>query len=555
MNLAALIDEYLGFVFRSDPIQASRLGIHEHDHSLGQVDAETFADQAATRRQFLHHFQSVAPQSLNADERMDLQVAIIDLEMQLRLQEDVRAWERAPYWYLERLGDALSDLMGREIDTIEERGRRLHTRLEQTPRYLAAAQRNLTDQAPAIWVEMGLVSARGLQDFLAAAVPAFARAVSPALRSDLTQVTPAALAALVSFEQFLQDLHGKARGTYACGPGHLDFLLRHFHLLDMDHCSLYEFGLEQVEADTARLEALAKELDPSSTWVEQIHRIKDNHPQAAEFLDVYRREMIRARNHCIQQDLVTLPRGEQCRVDWLPAYLSAGAPLGLMYTSPPFEDDLESILLITQVDPDAPPERQREHRRDTCYAFAQSITLHEIYPGHHVQQLHHKLGTANSPMRRYFSSPLFVEGWGLYTEDLMEETGFLSDPAVKLFKLRNALWRSVRVVIDTSLHTRGMTVAEAVKLLREKVCLDGHMAEGEVRRYTTHDNPTYPSSYLAGKVLIKQLREQCRRRQGDNFHLKTFHNRLLSYGSPPVRLVSERMLEPDAGSKREASRA
>jgi uncharacterized protein (DUF885 family) len=75
------------------------------------------------------------------------------------------------------------------------------------------------------------------------------------------------------------------------------------------------------------------------------------------------------------------------------------------------------------------------------------------------------------------------------------------------------------------------------------VCLDTHMAQGEVRRYTTHDNPTYPSSYLVGKTMILELRERWRQRQGSLFDLKTFHDRLLSFGSPPVKLVTEFMLD------------
>jgi uncharacterized protein (DUF885 family) len=244
----------------------------------------------------------------------------------------------------------------------------------------------------------------------------------------------------------------------------------------------------------------------------------------------------------VAQDLITLPAGEACDVAWLPDYLRASAPLGLMFTTPPFADGLRSELRLTALDQEAPLDRQRQHERDNCYAFARSITLHEIYPGHHTQMAHHKLATVHSPIRRYFSSPLFVEGWGLYTEDLMAETGFMTEPAVQLFKLRNALWRSARVVVDCGLHTRGMSFDEAVDLLCREVHLDRRMAEGEVRRYTTHDNPTYPSAYLLGKTAIHELRRRWWQQQGDQAHLKTFHDTLLSYGSPPVKLIAERML-------------
>jgi len=539
-ELRVLVDEYLAFVFQSDPIQATRMGVHEYDHLLGELAPEAVAEVAAKRKAFLCRFRAVDARALCAEERMDLEVAIIDLETALHRGQDQRVWERAPYWYVERLGGALSDLM-RGLPA-EEQGRRLLSRLQLSPAYLAAARANLSEQSPPIYVEMGLTAARGLGQFLEQAVPGFAAGLSAALEADLRRAVAGLQEALADLRGFLRDLGSRARGHFACGADHFDFLLQQFHLLDMDHASLYEFGLERVAADKARLEAYAREQDADLSWMEQIDRVKEDHPRAGEFLDSYGQEMILARQHCVEQDLITLPEGEVCRVLWLPSYLRAGAPLGLMRTTPPFEVGLESALLLTPVDADAPSERREQHMRDNNYAFARSITLHEIYPGHHLQQVHHKLATRNSPMRRYFSSPVFVEGWGLYTEDLLEETGFIDEPAVMLFKLRNALWRSVRVVVDTGLHTRGMRIDEAVRLLQEEVCLDAHMAEGEVRRYTTHDNPTYPSSYLAGKTLIQELREAWRRRQGQAYSLKAFHDRLLGYGSPPVKLVAERML-------------
>jgi uncharacterized protein (DUF885 family) len=97
-------------------------------------------------------------------------------------------------------------------------------------------------------------------------------------------------------------------------------------------------------------------------------------------------------------------------------------------------------------------------------------------------------------------------------------------------------------VVDTGLHTRNMSFDEAVELMVREVRLDRRMATGEVRRYTTHHNPTYPSAYLLGKTDIQRLRARWQAKEGELFTLKRFHDMLLSYGSPPVKLVAERML-------------
>ena len=179
--------------------------------------------------------------------------------------------------------------------------------------------------------------------------------------------------------------------------------------------------------------------------------------------------------------------------------------------------------------------------RDNCYVFAKSIAGHEIYPGHHLQKVHHKLATADSMIRRYFSCPQFVEGWGLYVEDLFTETGFFDNPRVLLFKLRNSLWRSLRVVIDVGLHTRGMSFDEAASLLMEQAAMDRHMAEGEVTRYIRHDNPTYPSSYMLGRQRFHELRDRYQAVHPDA-SLLTFHDTVMSFGSLPLSLVSAQMI-------------
>lgn len=541
-ELASLIDEYLQLAFAADPIKATQLGIHDYDSTLGNYSAEAYTEEIAKRQVFLSRLQAFDTTPLTVGERLDHQLALIDVRTSLRRLQDRAIWMCAPYWYIEQLGVAFSALMREDGQPPAAQAERLWARLRLAPAYLRTVQNNLTAITAPLHVEMTFAAIKGLRNFLSSAIPGFARQLEETLQNDLEHATNGALRALDAFEQFLKEFQSQATGSFACGPEHFDYLLKHYHLLDLDHRQLQEFGLAQMAADKAALEAYARELDPTTSWMEQIERVKDHHPTGDDFLATYHAEMVRARAHCVEKELLTLPAGEEADVKWLPEYRRAGAPLGLMFTTPPFAAGLHSDLVITSLDREAPIEQQRQHERDNCYAFARSITLHEIYPGHHTQKVHHKLATVDSPIRRYFTSPLFVEGWGLYTEDLMEETGFMNEPGVRLFKLRNALWRSARVVVDSGLHTRAMRFEEAVDLMVSEVHLDRRMAEGEVRRYTTHDNPTYPSAYLLGKNAIHDLRHRWQTQEGENFSLKRFHDTLLSFGSPPVKLVAARML-------------
>jgi Bacterial protein of unknown function (DUF885) len=373
-------------------------------------------------------------------------------------------------------------------------------------------------------------------------VKPFAELVGGALGDDIRVGADDASAAL---DEFTADLVARApdrQATWAGGAELFDELLRTFHGLDLDHTQLVEFGRQQLDADRRTLERFAAERDPDRTWLEQIAAIKDRCPDPDGFLDTYRAEKDRARAHTEEAHLATLPDGEECRMAWVPEYMWASIPIAVMHTTPPFEDGLVSEWWITPSNPSAPAERRLQQQRDNCFVFAESIAGHEIYPGHHLQKVHHKLATTSSRIRRYFSSPLFVEGWGLYVEDLFEETGFFDNSDVLLFKHRNAAWRSVRVVIDVGLHTGSLGYDDAVELLTTHAGLDRHMAEGEINRYCRHDDATYQSSYLLGKTAIQELRERVRSTEGERFDLGRFHDTLLSFGSVPVSMIAEHVL-------------
>ena len=537
-TLDRVIADYLETVLRADPVAATQLGVHTWDSELGTFGPAAADDYLRDLHGFIARLESIDVSASPFSIRLDAKVALVDAKVKARQLVETRFWERAPYWHLERLGTGASVLMQRPFAAVEERAESLLARLEAIPAYLASIQRLIVpSDLPEPYVDMTIRTADGLQTFFGTSVPVFASRLEGRIASQLSAAARRAAAAVAEFSGSMNETRGTAGGSFQAGAAYFDFLLRTYHGVPLDHSELFEWGRERVEGDRARLEEYAKALDPDTHWTEQVSRVKERHPRPEGFADAYASEMDRARDHCVEKDLISIPDEEVCHVRWLPEYLRVGLPIAVMSPSPTFEPGLVSEWLITPIDPDAPSHRRSQHMRDNCYAFCESIAGHETYPGHHLQRVHHKLATKESRIRRYFVSPLFAEGWGLYTEDLLDETGLFDDPAVKLFKLRNALWRSVRVVIDTGLHTRGMSLAEATRLLEEEVALDRHMAEGEITRYIRYNNPTYPSSYLMGRTAIHDLRARC----GTGVTLRSFHDRLLSYGSVPLSFLAEEL--------------
>ena len=205
------------------------------------------------------------------------------------------------------------------------------------------------------------------------------------------------------------------------------------------------------------------------------------------------------------------------------AYMPAGG----------FEPRQNGLYYVTPVNEQLPP-AQRAQQMLGHNRFGMLLTnVHEGYPGHHLQ-----LAVASgvtSPVRKLLWNTVFCEGWALYCEQLVLEEGITDDPRHRLFQLKDQLWRACRVVIDVKLHMGEMTFEQAVDMLVDVAHLERPNAIGEVRRYT--QTPTQPMSYLMGKHQILDLRERERRRLGGDFSTRSFHDRLLSYGTIPLALI------------------
>jgi uncharacterized protein (DUF885 family) len=143
--------------------------------------------------------------------------------------------------------------------------------------------------------------------------------------------------------------------------------------------------------------------------------------------------------------------------------------------------------------------------------------------------------TLPSIPRRVLSTPAAREGWALYCESLMAEMGFLNSAEQRFFQAHHLLWRAVRVILDVSLHTKGMSMEEAAARLRDELGFEPNIAEAEAKRYCAY--PTYQLCYAVGRRDILALRDDLRKARADEFSLAGFHEELLQYGALPTALA------------------
>ena len=169
------------------------------------------------------------------------------------------------------------------------------------------------------------------------------------------------------------------------------------------------------------------------------------------------------------------------------------------------------------------------------------LSVHEAVPGHH-----HQISLAqemdNVPnFRKYLSITAFVEGWGLYSEQLGESMGIYDDPYDKFGQLTYDMWRAVRLVVDTGMHYKGWSREDAVNLFLENTAKTEQDINNEVDRYIAW--PGQALAYKIGQLKIMELRDKSKEALGDDFDIKDFHDHILSFGSIPLNILEEKVDE------------
>jgi len=531
------VQEYVDWMLAERPVWATSMGMHGYDNRLDDASPAALEEQNRRIGDYQQRFEKGLASS-DLDTRIDAELMTSLTKSSRRDYEQIRSPFRAPQRYIGRALSGCHQLMIRDFAPLGDRLESLAGRMSEVPGLLAQGRKNL-ERPPRIWTEIAIGTAKGGVHLFEDEIPALA-AAEPSVARRVAEASARAADAVKDFLRFLEDdLLPISDGDFACGEEMFNTLLREVHMMEADAGDIERSGWRLIEDTEREFDELSARLGYSGKdRNEVVYEISKHHPKEDEIVSAYAKAMADSRAFIAERDLATLPEGERLIMKENPRYSWHLLPFAAYGPPGPFEEDQVGIFWVTPVDPSLPAKLRKARMRSHPYAKIPIHAVHEGYPGHHLQLVWaNKIGSLASKVGCI--SSLHVEGWAFYTEEMMEQQGFLDDPPVKIFRLKEQLWRACRIVIDVGIQTRGLSLDDAAQLLVDRAGFEKRDAVSEINRYTLA--PTQPMSYLIGKLELMKTAEDYRRRKGPDFELKTFQDEVLMCGSLPPKLIRQKL--------------
>ena len=499
------------------------------------LSEEYFSSQLEETRAKLNELQTIDTTELSFEEKIDWRFANSILKGREIRQANHESWKKDPREYMQfrSLGN-LIESPGNPDGKVSK----LMERLTVLPQQLENGQKQIEFYVPR-FQELSLFMAENAHSLFYESLPEFAAKTES--KQELLDLINKAQEALTSYTKFIkEDLPQKPKADFATGEESYNQILKHEFLLDYDSESLYEFGQQKFNETVAELEDLAREIDSTKTWQELIKEIKNDHPKPHEMIEAHQLWVDSSKAHILNNHLIPIPWEEQVVVVPRAEYLRKTSYYGNF--SRAREKDEEGIYtaqwMINPFEDQWDEKTKQEYLVEHDWGVIIVTAPHEAYGGHHVQGLYQMHNPRK--IRRENGLSLFSEGWGLYNEQLMSETGFFPNKRIHLRQLQLRLWRNARVIYDVGMHSGRMSYDEAIALMTDKVGFLPWAAQLEVD--SASERPGYFIGYYIGMSEILRIRDRYRQRLGEKFTLSDFHENLLKIGNMPPKLMDEALI-------------
>ncbi len=541
------------------PVGATQLGDHRFDSRLDEISEESRARATTTYRKFLGELAKIDSAKLSRAHQVDFQLLDLSLRGDLWRLDKLREWAWNPLIYTELAGSAVYGLMAREFAPLPKRLGHVAERLEQFPRLLKQVRDTLeVKRVPPIHAETAVKQNRGVLSILSNMVEPHLASLSENDRARLERAIATAKGAIETHQTWLESkLMPNAAGDFRLGPKLFDEKLAFTLQTPLSRDEIRgraRTDLERVREVMYRTaQDVYKKKNPYTRFPEQptkeyrqaiiraaLELAATDVPRADAVVETAKATLATATEFVRKKDLITLP-DDPLDIIIMPEF-QRGVSTAYCDSPGPLDVGQKTFYAVAPLPTDWSEQQVTSFLREYNVRSIHNLTVHEAMPGHFVQ-----LAWANrypSTLRAVLSSGVFIEGWACYTERMMVDAGYLDgDPLMKLVSLKWYLRTIANALIDQAIHVDGMRREEALQLMIEDTFQEEREASGKwIRAQLTS---TQLSTYFVGLQEHLDLRRETETAWGQEFSLKRYHDKVVSYGSPPVQYVRALLLEKE----------
>jgi len=519
--------------FKADPYFAVQAGRHEFDGKMPDWSRAALDSEVAELRKFQVDLATYEPASLTADQRFEHEYLQWVADTQLFWLASAEAPYRNPAWYLERLDPSM--YLTREYAPLPKRLEGFLGYARAVPALTASIRANLHTPLPQAFIERGVAGFGGYATFFRNEMPGyFAQLADEKLKRELGEATAAAAAAMDELTTWLESQRATATADFALGAPKFLEMLRETERVDIPLEELELVARKDLERNLAALKDACGVFAPKVGLTACVGKMRANKPSGGS-VEGARAQLAELRQFVIDKKIVTIPNQEQALVGESPPYNRGN----FAYISIPGPFENPAVKATYYV---APPDAKWSASERNAYlpgkAYLLYVSAHEVWPGHYLQS---QFTNANpSRVAALWWDYAFGEGWAHYTEEMMYDAGLgAGQPEMRIGMLTNALLRDVRFLSAICLHSGCMSLEESEKMFREQAFADAGNARQQALR------GAYDPGYLAytlGKLMIRKLRTDWLS-ANPGATPQQFHDKFLSFGSPPIPLVRQEMLD------------
>jgi uncharacterized protein (DUF885 family) len=548
-TLNTIFSDYWEDRLKHEPEFASSIGDTRYNDQLSDYSVQAYNESLARGRAFLTQLAEVDTAGMSADEQLSKDLLVRQLILG---QEEARfrPWEM-PVTQFDGLQVELPQLVPQLTFTTVKDYDDYIARLKKVP----LAFQQITDdmsigmddhrEPPAYLMEKVLEQVNTLanqkpQDGpFGLPIKKFPASVSAAQQARIkeelfavitSQVTPA----YVRFGKFLKAQYipsGRSDpGIWSLpdGDAYYRFLVKQSTTTDLTPDQIHQVGLDQVKQDEEQILTIAHKLGFAD--IKALQSAAANNPKLFptskdQLLDAYRGFLDRMRPKLSQlfgrlpkAPLVVAPVPDYEEKDQAAAYYEHGTPDG----SRPGTVFINTYKFETR-----------------SLTNVESIAYHEGLPGHHLQISIAQELTGVPEFRKYLDYTAYTEGWGLYAEQLGKDVGFYQDPYSDFGRLEDDIWRAVRLVVDTGVHSKHWSREQMVDYFHQHSAIGETDVQAEVDRYIAW--PSQALGYKVGQLKLLELRAKAQQALGDRFNLSAFHDQVIDSGALPLDTLEQRI--------------